>query len=53
MTKINPHDYFSAPIWTLIEQSIACNIPKKEDFSATDKGMADLLKRSGSDIDKI
>ena len=53
MLPIKPTDFFSAERWTLIEQSIACNIPKMEDFSATDKGMADLLGRGGTDIEAL
>ena len=36
MKPINAGDYFSSAIWKLLEMSIGCNIPKKEDFSATD-----------------
>ena len=50
MLPIKATDYFNPEMWKIIEQSIACNIPREEDFSATDKGMADFLKRAGTDI---
>ena len=43
MLPIKATDFFTPEQWKLIETSIACNVPKTEDFSATDKGMADLL----------
>lgn len=53
MKPITPTDFFTAEQWKLIESSIACNVPKVEDFSATDKGMADLLERGGTNIDTL
>ena len=50
MLPIKATDYFTPEMWKIIEQSIACNIPREEDYSATDKGMADFLKRAGTDI---
>lgn len=50
---INHGDYFSAAHWAMIEQQVACNIPKEKDLSATDRSMADLLTRSGTDIAAI
>jgi Ca2+ transporting ATPase len=53
MKPLNPSDYFSSAHWELLQTSIACNIPPKKDFSATDKGMADLLERCGTDITSL
>lgn len=53
MLPINPLEFFSQTHWNLLQTSIACNIPPQEDFSATDKGMADLLERSGCDIESM
>jgi len=48
---INKDDYFSPVHWSMIEQQVACNIPK--DLSATDKSMYDLLTRCGTDVAAI
>jgi magnesium-transporting ATPase (P-type) len=53
MKPITASDYFPNQIWRLIEMSIGCNIPKKEDFSATDQGMYDLLERAGTSVEKL
>jgi magnesium-transporting ATPase (P-type) len=53
MKPITASDYFPNQIWKLIEMSIGCNIPKKEDFSATDQGMYDLLERAGTSVEKL
>lgn len=48
MKPINPLDIFSETHWRLLEQSIACNIP--DDYSATDRSMADLMERASTDM---
>ena len=53
MLPIDPNKYFSKVEWDLIEKSVACNVPKMEDLSATDKGMTDLLERTSSSIEDI
>ena len=47
MKPIVATDYFSGIHWALVEQGISCNIPSEH--SATDKSMADLLERAGTD----
>jgi len=42
--------YFPEKLWKVLEMSIGCNIPPPDDYSATDKGIADLLERSGTDL---
>ena len=51
MKPIKPLDYFSEVHWRLLEQSICCNIP--EEYSATDKSMADLMERASTDMGAI
>lgn len=53
MLPIKVSDYFQENLWKMLEMSIACNIPPKDDYSPTDKGMADLLERAGTDLDAI
>ena len=54
---INKDDYFSAAHWSMIEQQVACNIPKPgpdlKGLTATDRSMYDLLTRCGTNIDTI
>ena len=51
MKPINPLDYFTQSHWSLMEVSIACNVP--EEYGATDKGMVDLLGRASTDMEAI
>jgi len=51
MKPINALEIFSETHWRLLEQGICCNIPS--DLSATDKSMADLMDRAGSDIKSL
>lgn len=53
MLPIKPADYFPEANWKDLEMSIALNVPPKDDFSATDKGMADLLERAGTDYEAM
>jgi magnesium-transporting ATPase (P-type) len=50
MLPIKPADFFPESLWKVLEMAIACNIPPADDYSATDKGMADLLSRAGTDL---
>ena len=42
-------EYFNPVHWEAICQAIACNIPKKEDMSATDTAMVALVTRGAGD----
>lgn len=51
MLPIKAADYFSENLWKVLEMSIACNIPPPDDYSATDKGIADLCERAGTNLE--
>ena len=51
MTKLDPTKVFPPTHWSLIEQLIAINTA--QECGATDKGMVDLLDRTGSNIEAI
>jgi len=51
MVKIRPLDVFAETHWRLLEQAICCNIPPE--LSATDRSMADLMERAGTDMDAM
>ena len=52
MLPLNASEIFTSTHWSLIESSVACNIPADK-LSATDKAMADLLERCSSDIEVL
>lgn len=51
MRPIAPLEIFSEVHWKLLEQSVSCNIPSE--YSATDRSMADLMTRAGTNMEDL